>query len=145
MNPLINPDRIAGAIAPTEAVVRLLDAGVSPERLTMSTDGNASVPRVLPGGDVERFSFQLGLLTAVRDVVDAGVLPLADAVALVTANPARALRLDDAGGLAVGRRADIVCVDERLEVRTVLSAGRIVVRDGRALSPSAFQDPRWGR
>lgn len=40
-----------------------------------------------------------------------GALPLAEAWALVSANPARAAGLDDRGSIAVGKRADLVLVD----------------------------------
>jgi alpha-D-ribose 1-methylphosphonate 5-triphosphate diphosphatase len=57
-------------------------------------------------------------------------LPLADAWSLVSANPARAARLDDRGEIAVGARADLVCVDDRVTgppaVVAVLVGGRLV-------------------
>jgi N-acetylglucosamine-6-phosphate deacetylase len=46
---------------------------------------------------------------------------LSEAVAATSAASARALGLD--AGLAVGSRADLVVVDDALEVRRVLRAG----------------------
>lgn len=56
-------------------------------------------------------------------------LPLPDAVATVTRNPARVANLDDRGEIAVGRRADLVRVhdtDDMPVVRAVWRAGERV-------------------
>ncbi|MEJ2667322.1 MAG: amidohydrolase family protein [Deinococcales bacterium] len=65
----------------------------------------------------------LTLDRALRNAVAAGV-PLAGASALVSGAAARYLGLDDRGVLAVGKRADLVLVDDDLQVRSVLVAGR---------------------
>jgi alpha-D-ribose 1-methylphosphonate 5-triphosphate diphosphatase len=69
------------------------------------------------------------LLAAFRLVAD-GVVPLAAAWNLISSAPARAAGLDDRGALAEGRRADIVLVDDRVQLRprlvAVVSAGRLV-------------------
>jgi len=52
------------------------------------------------------------LLTALFVLVQRGVLNLPEAVQLVSLNPAQALGLDDRGEIAVGKRADLVCVDD---------------------------------
>jgi N-acetylglucosamine-6-phosphate deacetylase len=64
----------------------------------------------------------LTLAAAVRGAVRAGV-PLLDAVTAATTTPARAWGLDDVGALEVGRRADLVVLDEHLEVARVMRAG----------------------
>ncbi|PKM13001.1 MAG: alpha-D-ribose 1-methylphosphonate 5-triphosphate diphosphatase [Gammaproteobacteria bacterium HGW-Gammaproteobacteria-3] len=51
------------------------------------------------------------LLTALFVLVQRGVLNLPEAVKLVSLNPAKALSLADRGEIAVGKRADLVCVD----------------------------------
>jgi len=51
------------------------------------------------------------LLTAVFMLEQRGVLSLSEAMKLVSLNPARALGLSDRGEIAVGKRADLVCVD----------------------------------
>jgi N-acetylglucosamine-6-phosphate deacetylase len=64
----------------------------------------------------------LTLDAAVRNVVQVG-LTVVDALDLVSASPARALGRDDLGRLGPGRRADVVVLDDRLEVRSVLVGG----------------------
>jgi alpha-D-ribose 1-methylphosphonate 5-triphosphate diphosphatase len=69
------------------------------------------------------------LLAAFRLAADA-VLPLAKAWDLISAAPARAAGLADRGVLTVGRRADIILVDDRVPLRprivAVIARGRLV-------------------
>lgn len=65
----------------------------------------------------------LTLDAAVRHCVAAGV-PLAQAVRSATAIPADYLGLTDVGRLAPGKRADLVVLDEELQVTRVLQRGR---------------------
>ncbi|MFY1634859.1 amidohydrolase family protein [Solwaraspora sp. WMMB335] len=138
VNPLINPDRIPGAVAPVDAVRALLAAGVSAGRITLSSDGNASVPRVRPDGSAEPFAYRVELLPTVGALTAAGVLELPAALALVTTNPAAALRLV-VGTLRTGAPADVAVLDADLRVRHVFRDGVPLVRHGRTVSPDPFR------
>ena len=69
------------------------------------------------------------LLAAFR-LADDGALPLTEAWQLISSAPARAAGLADRGVLAVGQRADIVLVDDKIPLRprivAVIAAGRLV-------------------
>jgi N-acetylglucosamine-6-phosphate deacetylase len=62
------------------------------------------------------------MIEAVRNLHALGV-PLVDAVAAATSVPARAVRRPELGILCEGGTADVVVLDDRLEIRTVLRAG----------------------
>ncbi|MEA2463878.1 MAG: hypothetical protein QOJ98_1625 [Acidobacteriota bacterium] len=80
--------------------------------LTISTDA--------PIGPVS------SLLEQVCAAVREEVWPLEDALALATRNPARVLKLEDAGTIAEGKRADLLVLDAKsLELRHVIAGGRI--------------------
>jgi N-acetylglucosamine-6-phosphate deacetylase len=64
----------------------------------------------------------IGLDTAVRNLVRGGI-GLTDALAATSANPARLLGLADRGRIAVGLRADLVELDDDLQVTGVLAHG----------------------
>lgn len=82
-------------------------------KLTISTDA--------PIGTVA------GLLEQLRRVVTTGTWALEDALALVTRNPARVLKLNDAGEIAEGKRADLLLLDATsLEIRHVVLEGRLM-------------------
>ncbi len=68
----------------------------------------------------------LALDTALRNVMRYAGIPVAEAVSLVTRNPAAALREDDLGELRPGAYADVVLLDAELNVRTTIRSGKIV-------------------
>ena len=75
------------------------------------------------------------LLGQVQEVVRQEIWPLEDALALATRNPARVLKLQDAGEIAEGRRADLLLLDEKtLELRRVIAGGRVVWSERSAAS-----------
>ena len=59
-----------------------------------------------------------------------GVMGFADAWALVSAGPARALGLDDRGVLQAGKRADLVVLDGADRVAMTVSGGRVSYLSG---------------
>ncbi|HEX8254253.1 MAG TPA: amidohydrolase family protein [Thermoanaerobaculia bacterium] len=66
------------------------------------------------------------LLGQIRDVVQKGIWPLEDALALATRNTARVLKLNDTGEIAEGKRADLLVLDAKtLAVRHVIAGGRV--------------------
>jgi N-acetylglucosamine-6-phosphate deacetylase len=60
---------------------------------------------------------------AVRFAVREAGLPLVDVVHAASTAPARVLGLRDVGALEAGRRADLVVLDDELEVSRVMRAG----------------------
>lgn len=64
----------------------------------------------------------LTMLQAVRNLHELGV-PFVDAVAAATSVPARAARVPHVGVLRENGPADVVVLDDRLEIRTVLVSG----------------------
>ncbi|WP_197379552.1 alpha-D-ribose 1-methylphosphonate 5-triphosphate diphosphatase [Mycolicibacterium mengxianglii] len=78
-----------------------------------SHSGNVAAADLLEAGLLDVLSSDYvasSPLQAVFSLVDSGTLTMPEAVALVTANPARAIGLDDRGTIAAGRRADLVRV-----------------------------------
>lgn len=113
------------AVPPEEALPLLLREGVDPERVTMSSDGNGSLPVFDAEGRVVEVGVgSLGVLwDGLRRAVRAGV-PLPTALAAVTLNPARILGLARKGAVAPGADADLLVVDPELAIRRVIVGGR---------------------
>ncbi len=76
----------------------------------------------LPDGTLAGSSLTLD--AALRNVMRYAGIPLAEAVSLVTRNPASALREDDLGELRPGAYADVVLLDAGLNVRTTIRSGK---------------------
>lgn len=109
-----------------DALVGLLTAGVPWDRISFSSDANASLPRFDGEGRlIELRSGQIGSLWQQCIRACALGVPLASALAVVTANPARALGLAGKGSLGVGQDADLLLIDpETLAIARVMSGGQ---------------------
>ncbi len=127
-------------VSVVEAVRRLLAAGASLERVTVSSDAGGSIPVFdaageLTGLDVARPDT---LLAAFRALVREGVVDLESACRLFAANPARIYRLRGKGRIEAGADADLVVLDEQLLPRDVFARGRRVVSGGVVTARSTF-------
>ncbi|WP_431417235.1 beta-aspartyl-peptidase [Aeromonas dhakensis] len=115
-----------GELLAADALVALLAAGVPAERISFSSDANASLPRFDgEGGLIELRCGQIGSLwQGLVESCSKGIA-LEVALAVVTANPARALGLAAKGTLAVGQDADLLLIDpDTLTIERVMSGGR---------------------
>jgi len=131
-----------GEVKAALALRRMIDRGAPVANLTFSSDGQGSLPRFdhagqLVGLDVGRVT---SLFDAVREAVRDHGVPLETALALVTSNPARILKLKGKGRLAEGADADLVLLDKAtLAVSGVIARGRWLMRDGELLARGTFE------
>ena len=130
------------SIAASAAVRRFLDEGVPLDRISISSDANASVPQRDREGRYHPYWTKIDTLPgAVRDLVQKQGLALPDALRLVTLHPAHALGLEARKGtLAPGLDADIVLLDGDLRVRRVYARGRCLLADGAPVTRSLFEE-----
>jgi len=99
-----------------------------------SNTGNLSAVAAIKAGLVDSLAtdyFPAAMLHAVWKIVRDGILPLHEAVRLITANPADAARLYDRGRLQPGYAADIVLVEGGVtpRVRATLRNGEVIYSD----------------
>lgn len=123
-----------GSLAPDDALAFLLAAGAPPDRITMSSDGNGSMPVFDGAGNLTRVG--VGSVTLLWERVRRAVLQravgLPSVLATVTRNPARALRLLHKGRLLPGADADLLLVSPDLRIEGVMARGRWVWSQGRS-------------
>ena len=109
-----------------EALVALLAAGVPADRISFSSDANASLPRF--DGEGRLVEMRCGQIASLwQECVRACALGVSLEVALgvVTANPARALGLAGKGVIGVGQDADLLLIaPEHLAIERVMSGGQ---------------------
>jgi len=124
---------------------RMLDAGVDAANITFTSDGQGSLPDFDDHGRLRRL--EIGRVTSlfaeVRDAVMHEGVPLATALQVVTANPARILKLRGKGTLAAGADADIVLLDgSSLEIDGVIAKGRWLMKARAPLAFGTFEQDR---
>lgn len=132
----------AGEVKCSRGLKRMLEAGVPVDRITFTSDGQGSLPSFdaqgrLTGMAIGRVT---SLLAEVRDAVLEDGVPLQTALATVTSNPARVLKLPAKGEIAEGRDADLVLLAPGdLEIRSVMARGRWLMRDRVPLVKGTFE------
>ncbi len=126
-------DLAQGEIKCADALLQAVQAGVNLQQVTFSSDANASLPMF----DAQNNFVGLGegriasLYEEMTDAIRLGV-PVQDALRVVTANPARILKLPHKGQLQVGADADLLLIDKNsLQLKAVMAKGRWLFSDGR--------------
>jgi N-acetylglucosamine-6-phosphate deacetylase len=139
-SPTVSAELIADGVHVDEAAMRMLIQLKTPERVILVSDGISATG--MPDGKYQLGTFDvkvsggvarnaegklagstLTLDRALRNVVALGV-PLSSALRMVTANPARQIGLGARKGvLAPGADADLVFLDEKLEISGVMTRG----------------------
>lgn len=126
--------------APQEqAIMHALESGVPADRITISSDGNGSVPRFNAQGNVEGLTAAPveGNIRLLPRLIDAGVSP-AQAIAMFTANVAASLGITG-GRLLADERADICVLNDDLSLAHLFAGGKMMVRDGECLVTGNFE------
>jgi N-acetylglucosamine-6-phosphate deacetylase len=139
-SPKVSAELIADGVHVDEAAMKMLVEMKSPERVILVSDGMSATG--MPDGMYQLGMFQvavsggvarseegklagstLTLDRALRNVVSLGV-PLISGVQMITANPARQIGLGTRKGvLAPGADADLVFLNDELEVSGVMTRG----------------------
>lgn len=137
-----NYDLQHGEVAAAEALARALQAGVPAMNLTLSSDGNASLP--LYNNDGELIGLEVGKVQSLYQVARQAVLEyqvaLTDAITAITAAPAAVLGLKHKGLIAAGLDADLVLLHKSdLTIRDVFAKGRQLVQNGQAIVKGTFE------
>jgi N-acetylglucosamine-6-phosphate deacetylase len=139
-SPKVSAELIADGVHVDDAAMRMLVELKTPERVILVSDGISATG--MPDGKYQLGMFEvkvsggvarnaegklagstLTLDRAMRNMVALGV-PLSSALRMVTANPARQIGLGARKGvLAPGADADLVFLDDKLEVSGVMTRG----------------------
>lgn len=131
----------AASIEPYKAVLRCLESGVPIDRITMSSDGNGSMPIFDEKGQVQ--GLLVATLTSLYDqfrALAASGPALQDVLKVFTLNPARSLKLyPQKGAIQIGSDADILVMDEDFNIEYLFAKGRCVIRQGELVAKGTFE------
>ncbi|HEX6990142.1 MAG TPA: beta-aspartyl-peptidase [Bacillota bacterium] len=132
---------IPGMVWCPEAVPFLLNKGVPLENISMSTDAGGVYPHLTDDqGRPAMVRWETHLLhDELVALVESG-MDLEQAVRLVTANPARHLRLYPRKGvIRPGADADLVVLNGDFTIDKVVAGGRLMVTDGKPIATGTFE------
>nr|WP_136252163.1 beta-aspartyl-peptidase [Ningiella ruwaisensis] len=125
-----------GEIPAAKAIAICAEKGVSFSQMTMSSDGNASLPvfdkhNHLVGLEVGKVQ---SLHSSFCELVKEHKIALQEALKTVTSTPAEILRLTNKGNLIVGADADALLLNQNdLSVETLISTGKLMLHNKQAL------------
>ncbi len=131
------------AVEVCDAVAALIKKGADIARITVSSDGNGSLPVFDDRGNLT--SIMVGsvrvLWEDVRKTIFNGVLSMEQALPLITLNPALLLGLVPAKGtIRSGSDADIVMLDGNLDIQRVFARGKLMVDRGLPVVKGYFEN-----
>lgn len=120
----------------------MLEQGVPEDQITFSSDGQGSMP--IFDRDGTFLGLGVGKVTSlyreVRDAILKEKVDITQALRPVTTNPANLLKLENKGGIAPGKDADLVLVNQdTLQVDTVIAMGQLMVQGGAPVKKGTFE------
>lgn len=123
-----------------EALQRYLASGAPADKVTISSDAGGCLPCFDADGQVSHMDVGSAgaLLETLNEALTRG-LALESALPAFTSNPAQLLRLGRKGRVAIGHDADLLVLDAKGGVHTLLARGEIHVRDGAAVVRGTFE------
>ena len=130
-----------GGIGVPAALEEILNKGLDIARVTVSSDGNGSVP------EFDEHETLIGICKAsvkvlwqdIRQSVLHKGLELSQVLPVVTCNVARTLKLPSKGRLGVGFHADLVLLNQDLTINKVFAMGQLMVDQGVAVVLGTFE------
>ena len=131
-----------GEVPCSQALRRMLESGVDPGHITFTSDGQGSLPDYDESGRLRGIFIGrvTSLFAAVREAVQQEKVPLEKALAVITSNPAKILKLPRKGCLAPGFDGDVVLLDPKdLTIHTVIAKGRMLMKARKPLTKGVFE------
>lgn len=118
-----------------------IEKGLNLDMVSLSSDGNGSVPKFDKNGKVIGYgkaSCQSDIDT-LRLLKNSKIISLENILALMTKNPARYLNLENKGEIKVGFDADFIAFDDNFNFKDVIAKGKFCIKDGEIVKKGFFE------
>ena len=121
-------ETICDEVRVCKGINRMLNAGVNPNRITISSDGQGSLPIYNKNGEFQGMGVGQSscLLKEIKECVSMENIPLEIALSTITSNPADILHLNKKGHIQEGYDADLCILDQNLNLVRVIAKGKTV-------------------
>ncbi|MBO8140439.1 MAG: beta-aspartyl-peptidase [Thermosipho sp. (in: Bacteria)] len=111
------------------------------DNVTLTSDGQGSLPKFGSSGSF--MGLKIGevssLYEIVREVVNNGYIPLEEAIKTITLNPSKVLKLKSKGQIKKNFDADLVIINEDLEIESVMSRGEFLMFEKSLVKSGTFE------
>ena len=126
----------------SKAIKRLSKQGISIEKITLSTDGNGSLPKF--NEKKEFVGMRIASVSSLHQefisLVKEEKFSIEEAIRLTSTNIAKHLKLTEKGEITVGKDADILALDkESLKIKHVIARGKILMEDEEVIKFGTFE------
>ena len=131
----------AGEVEAPLAIKKALASGVSINQMTLSSDGQGSLPAFDNKGNFTGLEVgtSMSLYNAFKKAVKVYDVSMEDALMTITKNPADILKLANKGEIKENLDADLVLLDDALNIKYVLAKGKVMLEDGTIINKGTFE------
>jgi len=140
---LSREDKSSEEIKPSRAIRRLIKNGVSIERITMSTDGNGSMPKFNEKKEITGMAVASvsSLYKEFIDIIKKEKMSVEDAIRITSTNIAKHLKLDQKGEIKEGKDADLIVLDKNtFQIKYVIAKGKIMMENEKIMKFGTFEN-----
>lgn len=128
-------------VVESKKLIYLLENGVNPENISISSDAFGSQPRFDEKGNTIGLTYLTSetLLSMLKALLSLE-MPLEKALLFFTVNPARMMGLEGVKGvIQEGADADIVIFDEEIDITHVIARGKVAMDEGEVVMKGRFE------
>jgi len=126
---------------PHKSVLYALENGVSINKITFSSDGNAGLDKLDENGNL--IGFRKAPIDQnykqVKELLATKEIAIEEAIKLITQNPAINLGLKNKGIIEVGADADFCCLDTHFDLIDVIAKGRLMMENKKVIVKGNFE------
>lgn len=124
-----------------EVIAYGIENGLNLNMISMSSDGNGSVPRFDENGALVGYGCAscASNLEVLQDIVKNKILDVEQAISLMSKNVAKFLNFSNKGEIKVGADADFVAFDNELNLYDVVAKGEFCMRDKEICKKGFFE------
>lgn len=129
------------ALYASDVYKTLLNEGISPYNITMSSDSGGSMPIFDSTGKLLKLSIGSPStdMDTIRECISKGI-SMEETLIPLTASPAKFLKLKNKGKIEEGYDADLLILDKDLKPHTVLCKGKVMVENYKPVVFGTFEN-----
>ncbi|MTK13935.1 MAG: beta-aspartyl-peptidase, partial [Clostridiaceae bacterium] len=129
------------ALYASDVYKTLLNEGISPYNITMSSDSGGSMPIFDSTGKLLKLSIGSPStdMDTIRECISKGI-SMEETLIPLTASPAKFLKLKNKGKIEEGYDADLLLLDKDLKPHTVLCKGKVMVENYKPVVFGTFEN-----